>query len=309
MLISNTLNHDFKIVIHNKEIARVKEERFLGVLIDDKLTFKSHRIALAKKVANNCGVLFRARHMLNKKSLAKLYYSFIQSHMIYCVSVWGLGNKASINAIFVSQKKALRAISFTKLYKKDKITGVYTYGHTKKIFKEYGFQSIHNLILTQVLNIMHKIKLAIAPEQIIKLFTTEHNSLNLINPLHQYQQKRLSRLDISINNIIRHDHNWRVSKFFSEPNGRLKTTISTLAILGPKLYNHFVSQINCKTVTQNNKITIKHENLGVTAFKSRMKAHILKIQSEGDEIHWTNSNSPLYTFSNREVVLRSDRLT
>ena len=146
MLISNTLNHDFKIVIHNQEIARVKEERFLGVLIDDKLTFKSHRIALAKKIANNCGVLFRARHMLNKKSLAALYYSFIQSHMIYCVCVWGLGNKTSINSIFVSQKKALRAISFTKLYKKDKITGTYTYGHTKKMFKEYGFQSIHNYI-------------------------------------------------------------------------------------------------------------------------------------------------------------------
>ena len=197
--------------------------------------------------------------------------------MIYCVGVWGLGNKASINSIFVSQKKALRAISFTKLYKKDKITGVYTYGHTKKIFKEYGFQSIHNLILTQVLNLMHKIKLAIAPEQIIKLFTIENNSLNINNPLHEYQQKRLSRLDISINNVISHDHNWGVSKIFYEPYSRLKTTKSTIAILGPKLYNHFVSQINSKTVTPNSKTTIKHENLGLTAFKSRMKAYILKI--------------------------------
>ena len=70
-----------------------------------------------------------------------------------------------------------------------------------------------------------------------------------------------------------------------------------------------MSQINCKTVTQNNKITIKHENLGVTAFKSRMKSYILKIQSEGDEIHWVNTNSPLYTFTNREVVLRCDHPT
>ena len=132
--------------------------------------------------------------------------------MIYCVSVWGLGNKTSINSIFVSQKKALRAISSTKLYKKDKVTGVYTYGHTKKIFKEYGFQTIHNLILMQVLNLMHKIKLAIVPEQIIKLFTIRSNSLNTYNPLNEHQQKRLARLNISINNVIGHDHNWGITK-------------------------------------------------------------------------------------------------
>ena len=309
MLISNTINHDFNIVIHNQQISRVKEEKFLGVLIDDKLSFNSHRVALAKKVANNCGVLFRARHMLNKKSLAALYYSFIQSHMIYCVSVWGLGNKTSINSIFVSQKKALRAISFTKLYKKDKVTGVYTYGHTKKIFKEYGFQTIHNLILMQVLNLMHKIKLAIVPEQIIKLFTIRSNSLNTYNPLNEHQQKRLARLNISINNVIGHDHNWGITKIFNEPCGRLKTINSTISILGPKVYNHFVSQINSQSVRLNSKATIKHENLGLTAFKSRMKAYILKIQSDGDGIYWSNTNSPLYTFTNRETVLRSDLRT
>ena len=306
MLISNTLNHDFDIVIHNKEISRVKEERFLGVLIDDKLTFNSHRIALAKKVANNCGVLFRARHMLNKKSLAALFYSFIQYRMIYCVSVWGLGNKASINSIFVSQKKAIRAISLTKLYNKDKITGVYTYGHTKKIFKEYGFQSIHNLVLTQVLNLLHKIKLARAPERIMKLFTIG-NSLNTNKPLCEHQHRRLARLDMSINNVI--THNRVIAKIFEESYGRLKTTNSTISVLGPKLYNHFVDQLNSQSLSLNNNSTIKHENLGPAAFKSRVKAYIIKIQSEGDEIHWSTTNSPLYTFTNREICLRSDRFT
>ena len=60
---------------------------------------------------------------------------------------------------------------------------------------------------------MQKIKLAIAPEQIVKLFTTEINTLNINNPLLGHQQKRLSRLDISSNNVI--SHNWGVSKKFS----------------------------------------------------------------------------------------------
>ena len=131
MIISNNNNHDFDITINGSKISRVSQEKFLGVLIDDKLTFNAHRQAIAKKIANNCGVLFMARHVLSKKSLNSLYYSFIQSHMIYCSSVWGLGSKSSLSGLFVSQKRAVRTMTFTKLYKKDKITGLYTYGHMK----------------------------------------------------------------------------------------------------------------------------------------------------------------------------------
>ena len=51
--------------------------------------------------------------------------------MKYCSSVWGLGSKNSLSGIFVLQKRALRTMTFTKLYKKDEIKGLYTYGHTK----------------------------------------------------------------------------------------------------------------------------------------------------------------------------------
>ena len=116
MIISNTIKHDFDIVIHNQTIARVTQDRFLGVIIDEKLTFNPHKKALARKISNNCGVLYRARYVLNQKSLVCLYYSFIQSHMIYCSNVWGLGTKRSLSSIFISQKTAIRAMSFTKLY-------------------------------------------------------------------------------------------------------------------------------------------------------------------------------------------------
>ena len=204
MVISNTIKHDFDIVIHNQTIARVKQDRFLGVIIDEKLTFNAHKTALARKISNNCGVLYRARYVLNQKSLVCLYYSFIQSHMIYCSNVWGLGTKRSLNSIFISQKRAIRAMSFTKLYKKDKITGVYTYGHTKMKFAKYEFLSIHNLVLTQALNLMQKIKLGIAPESIIQLFeiNTDPYSITDIS-LYDHQIRRLNRLNINNNNVIK----------------------------------------------------------------------------------------------------------
>ena len=305
MLISNTVKHDFDIVIHNHTIARVTQDRFLGVIIDEKLTFKSHRQALARKISNNCGVLYRARYVLNQKSLVSLYYSFIQSHMIYCSNVWGLGNKRSLGSIFISQKRAIRAMSFTKLYKKDKITGIYTYGHTKGIFNAYGFLSIHNLVLTQALNLMHKIKLGLAPESIVQLFNinTEPYSVTA-TPLHDHQVRRLNRLNINVNNII--TRSFDTINFFNEPSIKLKLCANMFTSSGHALYNHFVNRLNAASTVPMSKHAIKHENLLLSSFKNRIKAQAIMWQSEGDESSWLSINHPLYTYSNRAIMLRSD---
>ena len=112
MIFSNTSKYDINIEINDTKIKRVTQDKFLGVLIDEKLTWAAHRLAVAKKVSSYCGVLFRARHVLELTSLKTLYYSFIQSHLVYCCNVWGAGTKRSINHIFLAQKRAIRTIFF-----------------------------------------------------------------------------------------------------------------------------------------------------------------------------------------------------
>ena len=304
MLISNLINHDFNIIIGNKKIARVTQEKFLGVIVDDKLTFNAHRQALAKKIANNCGVLFRARHVLNMQSLKLLYYSFIQSHMVYCSGVWGLGSKTSLNSIFLSQKRAVRIMSFTKLYKKDKLSGVYTYGHTKKIFKEYNLLSVHNLVLTQALNLLQKIKLGRAPVSISELFEINNQPQNSAAlHLSDRQIRRLNRLGINSSNIITSAENTN-TLFINELQANLKVRKQCFDVLGPRLYNNFTSRANRNVIISTK--AIKHENLPLNVYKSRIKHFTLKLQHEGDGIHWDPNNFPRYTFTNRDVVLRSD---
>ena len=73
-------------------------------------------------------------NMFKTKTLKSLYFSFIQAHLVFCCSIWGIGSKNSLRDIFVAQKRAVRAISFTKLYTKNEETQAYSYGHTKPIF-------------------------------------------------------------------------------------------------------------------------------------------------------------------------------
>ena len=149
MIFSNTPainNISFK--INNELIERKTVDKFLGVLIDEKLNFAGHKAAIATKISRNCGVLYRARYVLNEKSLKSLYYSFIQSHLNYCSSVWGFGSKNSLSSIFIAQKRAIRTIFFIKLYTKNE-NGEYTYGNTKPLFNSNNIFN-HDLYLTGI---------------------------------------------------------------------------------------------------------------------------------------------------------------
>ena len=67
---------------NNIEIKRESSVKFLGVIIDEKLTWKNH-IEVVEKISKNIGVLYRASHLLDFKNLLKIYFSFIHIYISY----------------------------------------------------------------------------------------------------------------------------------------------------------------------------------------------------------------------------------
>ena len=59
----------------NSEIARTEPIKFLDVLLDENLSWRTHIKYIENKISKNIGLLFKARPFLNKKSLLSLYYS------------------------------------------------------------------------------------------------------------------------------------------------------------------------------------------------------------------------------------------
>ena len=65
------------------------ETKFLGVILDDKLSWNSQTKTLLVKMKRNLGLLSRGRNLLSKQGLKNVYYAHIYSHMSYCISIWG----------------------------------------------------------------------------------------------------------------------------------------------------------------------------------------------------------------------------
>ena len=149
------INQNFNLVINNTQIERKSEARFLGIIVDDKLTWKQHIIALKSKMARYVGIMYKIRNLLPAKALLQIFHSFVQSHLNFCSIVWGFSAKSNIEALFASQKKGLRAVmrGHVNYYYKDGIPPT----HTKPAFQQYKVLTVQGIIAKNALIFMHKV--------------------------------------------------------------------------------------------------------------------------------------------------------
>ena len=103
-------NSKYNIQVENITVEQVKQTKFLGVYIDDKLNWSVHINYISNKISKNIGVITRARKMLDQNTTTGLYYTFIYPYLNYCCSVWGLAPATYVSKLHVLQKRILRII-------------------------------------------------------------------------------------------------------------------------------------------------------------------------------------------------------
>ena len=100
----------YKIKINGTVIKQVTEIKFLGVILDEQLSWEPHIESLCKRLKSNIGVLCRLRDVVPKKLYNSLYHTLFESHISYCISVWGGTGKGKIDKVFILQKKCVRIL-------------------------------------------------------------------------------------------------------------------------------------------------------------------------------------------------------
>ena len=95
-----------------KSIKKVKYVKFLGVLVDEHLSWKFHINELCKKLSRTTGIFYKIRHYVPLQTLICLYNSLFSSFLNYGIIVWGLTYDSYLNQLFLLQKEILRCINF-----------------------------------------------------------------------------------------------------------------------------------------------------------------------------------------------------
>ena len=110
---SRIKTNSINLVILKKTLDITRSTIFLGVIIDNKLKWTDHITYIRKKISNAIGIIDRARTFLDKITFKNLYHSFVFPYLIYCTEIWGNSGTIHLNLIIVSQKKCIRAITFS----------------------------------------------------------------------------------------------------------------------------------------------------------------------------------------------------
>jgi hypothetical protein len=112
-----------KISIDNQYLQQVTSSKFLGVTVDEHLTWKTHINNIKIKVSRAAGILTKLKHILPKRTLITIYNSLVLSHLTYCNIVWGNTYNSRLKPLMTLQNKAIKAISFANY--RDHVTPLY----------------------------------------------------------------------------------------------------------------------------------------------------------------------------------------
>ena len=103
---------DFQVKINGKNLDKCSSYKYLGVHIDENLTWKPHINYLCEKITKVCGVLAKLRHCVGYDILKMVYHALVASHLQYCNLVWGNADESILKPLQTLQNRIVKIMTF-----------------------------------------------------------------------------------------------------------------------------------------------------------------------------------------------------
>ena len=94
MIIASTpklksLDYSPLVKLAGKPLKRVEKSDYLGLIIDENLSWEEYVLTLIKKISSAVAAIKKNVNFLPRKTLVTLYQSLVESRLRYCNTVWG----------------------------------------------------------------------------------------------------------------------------------------------------------------------------------------------------------------------------
>ena len=195
----------FRVLINNRKIEQVEETVFLGIILDEHLSWRSHVAHVANKISESIGIIRKSRFYLQKTSLRTLYFSMVYPYLQYCNLVWASTYPTNLSRLVILQKQIIRIINNSDYS-----------ARTNPIFKKLfilKFQDIQKLQISQF------------------MFSYRNNSLP-----NKFQGMFILNTQI-------HNYNTRTNNLIRIPLVRTRLRQFSIQCQGPTIFNSLDNEI------------------------------------------------------------------
>lgn len=193
--------------IENREIKKTSCVKYLGVLLDDKLSFIPQNEYIRAKLNKKLGLLRRISSKLTKESKLTFYKSIVAPHFDYCSSILFLLTDSQIADLQIIMNKFMRIILVANRET-----------HIEDMLRSLNVLSVQQRIKYNVIKIFCKMERGLVPE---------------------YLMEKLVRREENLSYAIRTGHVFMLQKYNKTINQR------SLFYKGLKMYNNFREKNNC----------------------------------------------------------------
>ena len=253
--------------IRDVPIKLINTTKFLGVVIDDELSWLPHIQKIRQKLNCQIGALSRILDNVPRKHHRELYFTLFESHISYCISVWGGVATKILAPILTVQKGCIRKIFGQEPFSERLMTCArsrpfnkqfldslfYEKEHTKPLFNSNHILTVNNLYVYHCFIELLKILKFRQPYPLFELF-------KLLLP-----QTRSTRF----NSTYIHNHT---------PNNASKSS-NIFTYRSAKIWNNYRTKLN-----------ILDFDISVYDVKNKLKCMLLSIQHAGVKTEWNEQN-------------------
>ena len=176
----------FQLKIEDTNLDEVESAKYLGMLIDNKLSFKEHIAHVLSKLNKGNAILAKLRYFTSEEITKNIYHAHVESHLHYGLLVWGAASPYLVNNVMSRQKKAIKIMKFVK--KRE---------HIELPFRMNKILPVHELRAMNTAKAIWKLLNGetLFLNNMIKLHGLKHNDrdhLKLLVPAKNSRQARLS---------------------------------------------------------------------------------------------------------------------
>ena len=214
------------ITLGNEQIPQVKSTKFLGMWIDESLSWNEHITKVVLKLKSRVNLLKMSQHFLSKHSLKVLYFAQLHSILTYGIVMWGsLASQANLNKLQKIQNTCIRII--------DK-PGCKT---LKSSYKNLKIPDVSQMVDMELIKLWHKYQLNQLPPKLRDVMSTDHKDHCLVKS-HDYETRRKNLINLP---LAKHS---KYQKSFLVEGLRLYNQLSP-NLLNINKYKTFCSKLKC----------------------------------------------------------------
>ena len=221
------LNHGSYLKFGDEVIEFVSETKFLGITIDEHLTWLKQITKVRLKISSALFMLRNVRNLVSSEIKRMLYMSLLNSHIVYGLLIWGPMSAAGERSkIYKQQKKAVRIIHSAKFN-----------AHASPLFKKYEILTINDLISLELGKFMFSYVHGDLPRPLLSLFES---------------------------NSEFHSYNTRGKHFASTPKFKNGLTGKSYLVKGPSIWTSLAYDLKNSTSIKN--FAKKHREAVLSAY-------------------------------------------